>query len=89
LLSSLSRSQAGGFLGSAAVLILAMLVSPLMLSLNLPFWLTRIVNFFSLSFHFESFSKGLLDSRDIVYYLASAGLFLFLNTRVILFRKWS
>ena len=89
LLSSLSRSQAGGFLGSAAVLLLAMLVSPLMLSLNLPFWLTRIVNFFSLSFHFESFSKGLLDSRDIVYYLASAGLFLFLNTRVILFRKWS
>jgi ABC-2 type transport system permease protein len=66
-----------------------MLVSQLVFSLNLPFWLTEIINFFSLSFHYDSFTKGLLDSRDIVYYLASTVLFLFITTRVILFRKWS
>jgi ABC-2 type transport system permease protein len=89
LLSSLSKNQAGSFLGSAVVLMAVMLLSPLFFSANLPYWLTECVNFISLSFHFESFSRGLLDSRDIIYFAASTVLFLFLTTRVILFRKWS
>ena len=89
LLSALSKNQAGSFLGSAAVLMATMLISQLTLSLNLPYWLAEIINYFSLSFHFDSFAKGLLDSRDIVYYIASTALFLFVTTRVILFRKWS
>jgi len=89
LLSALSKNQAGSFLGSAVVLMAVMLISQLTISFNIPYWLTQVINFLSLSFHFDSFSKGLLDSRDIVYYLASAALFLFITTRVILFRKWS
>jgi ABC-2 type transport system permease protein len=89
LLSALSRNQAGSFLGSAVVLMAVMLVNQLTFSLNLPQWLSETINFISLSFHFDSFSKGLLDSRDIIYYAASTVLFLFITTRVILFRKWS
>ncbi|MDR2922214.1 MAG: ABC transporter permease [Treponema sp.] len=89
LLSSLSKNQAGSFLGSAVAMMTVMLISSLTFSMNLPFWLTELINFISLSFHFESFSKGLLDSRDIVYFLASAFLFLFITTRVILFRRWN
>jgi ABC-2 type transport system permease protein len=89
LLSSLSKNQAGSFLGSAVVLMTVMLISQLTFSVNLPYWLAETVNFISLSFHFESFSRGLLDSRDIVYYGASTFLFLFITTRVILFRKWN
>jgi ABC-2 type transport system permease protein len=89
LLSSLSKNQAGSFLGSAVALLAVMLLNQLTFSLNLPQWLAESVNFISLSFHFESFAKGLIDTRDIVFYALSAVLFLFLNTRVILFRKWS
>jgi ABC-2 type transport system permease protein len=89
LLSSLSKNQAGSFLGSAVVLMAVMLINNLTFSMNLPFWLSELINFISLSFHFESFSKGLLDSRDIVYFLTSAVLFLFITTRVILFRRWN
>ena len=88
LLSSLSKNQAGSFLGSAVVLMAVMLINQLTFTLNLPYFLTESINFISLSFHFESFSKGLLDSRDIVYFFASTALFLFITTRVILFRKW-
>jgi ABC-2 type transport system permease protein len=88
LLSSLSKNQAGSFLGSAVVLMAVMLVNQLTFSLNLPQWLSRGINFFSLAFHFESFSKGLLDSRDLAFFILSTALFLFINTRVILFRKW-
>jgi ABC-2 type transport system permease protein len=89
LLSSLSRNQAGSFLGSAVVLMVFILINNLTYTSNLPFWLTEFIHFISLSFHFESFSKGLLDSRDIVYFIASAFLFLFATTRVILFRRWN
>jgi ABC-2 type transport system permease protein len=89
LMSALSKNQAGSFLGSAVVLMAVMLLNQLAMSLNLPYRLAEIINFFSLSFHFESFSKGLLDSRDFVYFIASTALFLFITTRVILFRKWS
>jgi ABC-2 type transport system permease protein len=89
LLSALSKNQAGSFLGSAVVLMATMLIGQATFSLNLPYWLTQVINFFSLSFHFDGFTKGLLDSRDLVYYLASTALFLFITTRVILYRKWS
>ena len=89
LLSSLSKNQAGSFLGSAVALMAVMLIHQLALMFNLPDWLTAFINFFSLTFHFESFAKGLLDSRDIAYFIISTALFLFLTTRVVLNRKWS
>lgn len=88
LLSALSKNQAGSFLGSAVVLMAVMLINQLTVSLELPQWLAGIINFFSLSFHFESFHKGLIDSRDFAFFALSTALFLFINTRVILFRKW-
>ena len=87
-LSALSKNQAAGFLGTAVVLMATMLAGQLSFSLNLQGPLAGIVNFFSLSFHFESFSRGLLDSRGIVYYLAGTGLFLYLGVQTILLRKW-
>jgi ABC-2 type transport system permease protein len=88
LLSSLSKSQAGAFLGSAVVLLITTMINQLSFSLSLPPLLAEPANFLSLSFHFESFSRGLLDSRDLAFFILSTVLFLFLNTRVILYRKW-
>ncbi|MDR3356209.1 MAG: ABC transporter permease [Spirochaetaceae bacterium] len=88
-LSSLSKNQAAAFLGSAAVLIVVMLASQIPFSQSVPAPLVEVINFVSLSFHFESFSRGMLDSRDLLFFILTAVLFLFLNTRVLLFRKWS
>jgi ABC-2 type transport system permease protein len=88
-LSSLSRNQAGAFIGSAVVLLVTMLVNQFVQSVNLPVFLSDFFNFISLSFHFESFSKGIIDSRDAAFFIITTILFLFLNVRVILFRKWS
>jgi ABC-2 type transport system permease protein len=88
LLSALSKNQAGAFLGSAVALLFVMLINRLTLAFDLPQWLAEGINFVSLSFHFESFSKGLIDSRDLAFFILSAILFLFLNTRVLIFRKW-
>jgi ABC-2 type transport system permease protein len=86
--SSLSRNQPEAFLGSAAVLLIVTLINQVPQVLNLPRFLAEFINFFSLTFHFESFSRGILDSRDLAFFILSTVLFLFLNTRVLLFRKW-
>lgn len=43
----------------------------------------------SLGYHFESITRGVIDSRDILYYASIIGFFLFLNSRVIESRRWS
>jgi ABC-2 type transport system permease protein len=86
--SSFSRNQAGAFLGSAVVLLTVTLINQISRVLNLPRFAAELCNFLSLSFHFESFSRGILDSRDLAFFILSTLLFLFLTTQVLLFRKW-
>jgi ABC-2 type transport system permease protein len=86
-LSSVSKTQAAAFLGSAVILMAVMLANNF--SQRLSPGLAAFVNYFSLAFHFESFSRGLLDSRDIAFFLLTTTLFLFLNTQVLVFRKWN
>ena len=85
-LSSISANQAASFLGSVVILLVLMLGNNF--SQNMPPFFAAIMNYLSLSFHFESFSRGLLDSRDIAFLLFTTALFLFLNTRVLIERKW-
>lgn len=49
--------------------------------------LVSILEYLSLSYHFESIKRGLLDSRDVVYYLSIIVFFLYLNTRTVTRRK--
>ena len=86
-ISAIVRTQGTAFLWSAVILLAMMLMSNFSQALPRP--IALFANFISLSFHFESFSRGLLDSRDIAFFLLSTGLFLFLNTQVILSRRWS
>jgi ABC-2 type transport system permease protein len=88
-LSSLSKNQAGAFLGTVIVMLLVMLLSQLTAFSSLPLGLTGFINYLSLSFHFDSFSRGLLDSRDLAFFILTTALFLFLNTQALIFRKWS
>jgi ABC-2 type transport system permease protein len=87
-LSALSRNQAGAFLGGAVALLIVMLINTLTQTFNLPQWLAECINFISLTFHFQSFSRGIIDSRDLAFFIITTVLFLFLNTRVLIFRKW-
>ena len=89
LLSSLSKNQTASFLSCLAIMLIVMLINQLTFTFNLPGWLNSFINFISLSFHFESFSRGLIDTRDLIYFILSTYLFLYLNTQVILNRKWS
>jgi ABC-2 type transport system permease protein len=50
------------------------------------FW--QFLNYLSLTTHMESFSKGVLDSKDIIFYLSMIFFFLFLTQRSMESLRW-
>jgi ABC-2 type transport system permease protein len=48
----------------------------------------RVLAYFSVINHFESFSKGLIDSKDVVFYLSMTLLALFFTARSMESMRW-
>ncbi len=49
--------------------------------------LAQLFNYLSISTHYESMSRGVIDSRDIIYFLSLSGLSIFSATMVLSKRK--
>ena len=50
--------------------------------------LGEILSYFSLSQHFPGFVRGVVDTRDVVYYASLTAVFLFLSVRSIETERW-
>ena len=50
--------------------------------------LGEILSYFSLSEHFPGFVRGVVDTRDVVYYLSVTAVFLFVSVRSIETERW-
>lgn len=87
-LSSLTDNQIIAFiLGVVACFALFIIGEPIVTA-GLPHTLVAFLQNLSLGQHFESIGRGIIDSRDIVYYLSVTGLFLFLNLKSLESRAW-
>jgi ABC-2 type transport system permease protein len=53
-----------------------------------PEWLAPIISFLSMGKHFEPLSRGIIDSRDVVYYLSVTVVCLVIATVSLESRKW-
>lgn len=86
--SSLTQNQIVAFIvGVVLIFGLYMLGSDLVLY-SVPGRIAPILEYMSLGSHFESIGRGVIDSRDVIYYLSVVGFFLYLNVRSIESRKW-
>jgi len=91
-LSSLTMELIDSFLISAALLLGLTIIGYLPTLLHFPGWLEWLKVVFiwsSLSTHFSNFSKGVIDSRDMLYYIGVTVIFFYLNLRSLDSRKWS
>ncbi len=87
--SSLTQNQIVAFIVTVVLcFVLYIIGDPIVLS-SIPKALAPFFAGLSLSAHFESIGRGVVDSRDILYYLSVIAFFLFLNVRSIESRKWS
>lgn len=50
--------------------------------------LDDLIQSFGIDFHYGSISRGLIDSRDVTYFLTLSGFFLFLTLLMVESRKW-
>jgi ABC-2 type transport system permease protein len=48
----------------------------------------KILSYLSVLQHFDSFSKGVIDSRDVIYYLSAIFIGLFLTARSLESMRW-
>ena len=87
-MSALSANQISAFLLAVVFLLFFTLCGQVPALLVLPRWLAGALTWFSFDYHFDSFRKGLFDSRDAVYFLVLIVGFLVFTTRVLLLRRF-
>lgn len=86
--SSLSENQIVAFIVAIMLCFVLLIVGESFVLFNVPHALVPVLSFLGLGAHFQSIGRGVLDSRDIIYYVSVIGFFLFLNQLSLESRKW-
>ena len=85
--SSLTRSQITAFIVAAGLMFILVLVGLDPLLVGLPPGLGTLAARIGVLSHFESMGRGVVDLRDVIYFLSLAGIFLALAYAALLGRK--
>ena len=87
-ISSLTESQVVAFIISVAMIFLLLAAGVAPQWLGSVGWFAALCEYLSLFSHFQNILRGVLDSRDVVYYVIVVCFFLYLNVKNIEARKW-
>ncbi len=82
--SSLTKNQINSFIIATTICLTLSLIDKMLFFL--PDSIINIANYFSATYHFQNFSKGIIDSRDIIYFLSITFIFLY-ATNMVLYSK--
>ena len=84
--SSLTRNQIVAFIVAFAISFALFLFGKL--TQFVPEALQPIVSFLSIDGHFENIGRGVIDTRDVLYYLSVMAVCLLVATTSLESRKW-
>jgi ABC-2 type transport system permease protein len=87
-ISSLTENQIVAFILGVVATFILFIIGNQFVTLVAPAALVPLLSYLGLGNHFESIARGVVDSRDIIYYLSVIGFFLFLNVQTLGSRKW-
>lgn len=87
LASALTDNPVFAFILALFLSFLAYLGFDLVGTMQLPSAIQQTLTSFGINEHYESISRGVIDSRDLTYFLISIFFFLFLTSRIIHFHK--
>jgi len=85
--SSLTDNQVIAFIIGIAIVLVFFLMDQLLIFV--PSYMAGAIQYISTGFHLTNISRGVIDSRNIIYFISMISFFLFLTTRNIQSRKWS
>jgi len=87
--SSLTRSQVVAAMISLATGVILLIVAYLAKAIPVTAqWQTQALSYFSLFDHIDDFTRGVVDTRSVVFYASLTFFFLFLTLRVVESRRW-
>ena len=86
--STLTENQIVAFIIGIVVCLTLLLIGEDIVLFKTPNWLYPIFSYLGLGAHYSSILRGVLDSRDIIYYLSVITFFLYLSTLAVESRKW-
>lgn len=84
--SSLTENQVVAFIISFIFVFALFMLNKVLIFL--PASLANILEYIGTDFHFSSIARGVIDSRDIIYYVSGVSIFLLLTKLSLERRKW-
>ena len=84
--SSVTDNQVVAFIIGIFIVIIFFLMDKMLMFV--PMSLTGLIQFLSVDYHLSNISRGVIDSRNLIYFSSVVGFFLFMAVRVLEIRKW-
>ena len=85
--SSVSNDQIVAFIIGVFLVLIFYLMDKTILLFTPPF-MASFIQYLAVDYHLTNISRGVIDSRNIIYFLSVISFFLFMTTRVLEMRKW-
>jgi len=85
--SALTENQVVAFIVSLFIVFGLFMLDKILF--YLPISLANILEYISVDYHFSNIARGVIDTRDIIYYISAVGFALFMATSVLQRRRWA
>jgi ABC-2 type transport system permease protein len=85
--SALTENQIVAFIVSFLIIFILFMLDKVIFFV--PSWMATIFEYVSIDYHFNNIARGVIDTRDIIYYLSVIVLGLTLASRMIERRMWA
>ena len=84
--SSVTDNQVIAFIISIFIVLIFFLMDKMLYFI--PVSIAGLIQYISVDYHLSNISRGVIDSRNIIYFASLIGFFLFTTVRVLEIRKW-
>jgi len=84
--SSVTDNQVIAFIISVFIVLVFFLMDKMLYFM--PVSIAGVIQYISVDYHLSNISRGVIDSRNIIYFASLIGFFLFTTVRVLEIRKW-
>jgi len=85
--SALTENQVVAFIVSLFIVFALFMLDKILF--YLPITLATILEYISVDYHFSNIARGVIDTRDIIYYISTVSFALFMATSVLQKRRWA
>ncbi len=84
--SSVTNNQITAFIISFLIIFLFFILDKFLMFV--PAFMTTFLQYISMDYHLSNISRGVIDSRNLIYFFSAIAFFLLLSTRILEMRKW-